>query len=181
MNKCIQIDEKVSLKLLEQSHTTEIFNLVDNDRPYLSKWLPWVSSVEEPEDSLKFIEDRIKDFEAGTVYGFGIFINDTLAGHSGLHLNKSGDGKAEIGYWVSSEYAGHGLATKAAGALTILALNELRISEVVIKARTTNEASNRVAEKLNYTITSQEDREDVGGLVNVWSKNIRHIRCAFWT
>jgi ribosomal-protein-serine acetyltransferase len=39
-----RICEEIELRILELQHADEMFNLVDKNREYLSKWLPWVNN-----------------------------------------------------------------------------------------------------------------------------------------
>ncbi len=51
-----QIDKNIQLELLDARHTKELFQLTDQNREYLAQWLPWVDSVQQPEDTAQFIE-----------------------------------------------------------------------------------------------------------------------------
>jgi [ribosomal protein S5]-alanine N-acetyltransferase len=57
---------------------------------------------------------------------------------------------AHIGYWISSDMAGHGLMPKAVALVTDHAFDSLRLHRIEINIRPENASSRRVAEKLGY-------------------------------
>lgn len=165
----IQIDPLLNLKQLDLGDAEFVFSIVDANREYLSKWLPWVDSTKSVEDSREFISDMIERRKAGSEYGYGIVDHGLPVGHISLmHLS---DGKEpEIGYWIASNDSGKGITTKAAGALTEFGFNTLKLTKIIIKADPKNLPSNRVAEKLGYKIERIEDDIRINNPANVWSK-----------
>ena len=162
----INIDEQLSLRQVRVDEAGTIFNLIDSERPYMGKFLPWVELTKTVQDTEEFIEQTINERRNGSAYGYGIVYDGNLVGHMSLmHLN---DGeKPEIGCWISSKMSGHGISTKAAGSLTSFAFDELKLDKVLIKAEPENIGSNKIAEKLGYKLTSQE-RTDDNRTLNVW-------------
>jgi len=85
-----------------------------------------------------------------------------------MHLTDGG--QPEIGYWVASEMAGQGIATKAAGALTAFGFEVLGLQRIIIKAQPDNLASNKVAQKLGYTLDETVFDEEANQTTNIWAK-----------
>lgn len=42
-----QIDENLSLKILENKDAQELFDIFENSRAYLSEWIPFVKKAQE--------------------------------------------------------------------------------------------------------------------------------------
>lgn len=165
-NKIIIIDDSLILEQLQTEDAERMFSLTDKDREYLSEFLPWPESTKTVADSRGFIELMLQRRRDNKEYGYGIKYDRALVGHISLmHLND--DKRPEIGYWIASEYSGKGITTKAAAALTHLALSEMGIPLLIIRAEPDNVGSNRVAEKIGYTLAGQEDED--GKTFNVWS------------
>jgi len=59
----IEVDEQLTLRQLHLDEAEQLFKLIDKDRDYLKKWLPWVDSTESPKDSEKFISDKICSYD----------------------------------------------------------------------------------------------------------------------
>lgn len=52
----IKVDNEIELKQLEQSDSIDIFKMIDNQREYLGKWLPFVASTKELSDTEKYVD-----------------------------------------------------------------------------------------------------------------------------
>ena len=165
-NETIQIDDTLTLEQLKVEDSERMFALTDKDRKYLSEFLPWPEFTKVVSDSRDFIELMIQRRKDNQEYGYGIKYDGNIIGHISLmHLD---DGKRpEIGYWVASEYGGKGITTKAAAALTNFALYNVGISRLIIRAEPNNVGSNRVAEKVGYSLEGQESEDDK--VFNLWS------------
>jgi hypothetical protein len=53
----IKIDEDIELKQLEQSDTNDIFCIIDKQRKYLGRWLPFVELTKDISDTDQFVKD----------------------------------------------------------------------------------------------------------------------------
>jgi ribosomal-protein-serine acetyltransferase len=165
----LEIDENLKLRQLIPDESNLIFSIVDSEREYLGKWLPWVENTQTPGDSKEFIEGIIQKRQEGTEFGFGIIVNDQPKGH--ISLMHVSDGKApEIGYWISSQESGKGITSKAAKTVTEFGFKTLGLDKITIRADHRNIASNKVAEKLGYILTGQE-YADTENAMNVWVKS----------
>jgi len=163
----ISIDDHLSLRQLRVDEADNLFKLVDKNRKYLAEWLPWVGSTISPDDSKAFISDTLQKRLDGSEYGYGIIVDGNPVGHISLmHINDNST--PEIGYWISSQMSGRGITTKAAEAITNFGFNTLSLDKIVIKADPENTASNKIAEKLGYSLAEQE-YDDRIGTANVWA------------
>ncbi len=164
----LEIDENLKLRQLIPDEANLIFSIVDSEREYLGKWLPWVKTTQTPEDSKDFIESIIEKRQEGSEFGFGIIVNDQPKGH--ISLMHVSDGKGpEIGYWISSQESGKGITSKAARTVTEFGFKTLGLDKITIRADHRNIASNKVAEKLGYILTGQE-YAGTETAMNVWEK-----------
>lgn len=55
-----QINDNLSLKILEDNDTQALFDMIENSREYLSEWIPFVKNVHEPKDINCFIKSGLK-------------------------------------------------------------------------------------------------------------------------
>jgi len=84
---------------------------------------------------------------------FAISVNDEAIGGVGLHPQKDIYCKnAEIGYWISEEYWGIGIMTKAVSEILEYGWKHLDIDRVVAIIFGTNLGSVRVAEKCGFEL-----------------------------
>jgi RimJ/RimL family protein N-acetyltransferase len=95
------------------------------------------------------IEEWDRDWRVGGAAIYAIVVDGHRVGGCGLH-HRVGPGGLEIGYWVSADHVGRGVATRTAAALTDAAFSVDDVAFVVILHDQTNLASRRVPEKLGY-------------------------------
>jgi RimJ/RimL family protein N-acetyltransferase len=74
-----------------------------------------------------------------------------VIGGCGLYP-RVGPGAVEVGYWIAVGHTSRGLATRAAAALTKVALADPRIDRVEIHCDHRNIASARIPERLGYRL-----------------------------
>ncbi|MEI6054020.1 MAG: GNAT family N-acetyltransferase [Candidatus Saccharibacteria bacterium] len=171
VNPEIKLDDQLTIRLVKPEEATELFNLMDANRDYLGQWLPFIESTTIPQDSLQFINETIENFKNGSSYGFGIILDEKLIGHASL-MHIKDDHEPEIGYWISKDHSGKGIATRLTEFLTNLGFDELGLKKIIITANKENIGSNRIAEKLGYTIERTKPGE-MGGIDNIWVKTNR--------
>ncbi len=166
-HESIKITENLSLEQLKPEQATEMFEMTDANREYLSEYLPWVEHIQAPEDSLNYINDTIESRKLGTKQSYGIVSDGHLVGSASIRNINHESRLPEIGYWIVPEYSGKGITTKAVRALTELGLGSLGLDKIILKANPENIGSNKVAEKAGYQPDGHttEDGEDF----NVWS------------
>ena len=162
----IRIDDELSLVQLYPDSADQLFHLTMDNKDYLAEFLPWAANMKRVADSLRHIEKTLAERSAGNTYTYGVMFDGKLVGDAMIRGLKS---DPEIGYWIAKDYSGRGIITKAAGALTDLALDDLGVDSVTIKARSDNIASNRVAAKLGYKLIDTEIRNE--DLLNIWAKS----------
>lgn len=142
--------ENIYLALLEEHHAATVFALVDQERDYLRRWLPWVDATETVDDSLSFIRASLEQFSQGKGFAAGIWMEKRLCGVIGTHkldlLNRSG----EIGYWLARPFQGQGIATAACGAVVRHLFEDRGLHRITIHCARRNERSCAVARRLGF-------------------------------
>jgi ribosomal-protein-serine acetyltransferase len=147
----LQVNEKVLLRLRDESHAVETFDLIKAN-PHLSEWMVWYDKVQTIEDSLANIEANIEDWDLKTDYHLGIFYDEMMVGMISLHAINYVVNKAAIGYWLARDYEGRGIVTQSVEALLTFAFEELRLNKIEIGAGVTNHRSRRIPEKLGFAL-----------------------------
>ncbi len=144
------VRDDVYLQLLEERHAAQVFALVDREREYLRRWLPWVDATQTVDDSLSFIRSSLEQFTSGRGFVAGIWREERLCGVIGTHkldlLNRHG----EIGYWLSREFQGQGIATAACRVVVAHLFDDFGLNRVVIHCAKGNERSCAVARRLGF-------------------------------
>jgi ribosomal-protein-serine acetyltransferase len=145
-----QIQDGVFLRLLEARHAPEVYAVVDRERAYLRKWLPWVDLTNEVEYTANFIRVSLEQFAREEGLAAGIWLGSEFAGGIGTHKIDWLNRKVEIGYWIASRYQGRGIVTAASGAMTAYAFDELNLNRIEIHCATGNEKSCAIPKRLGF-------------------------------
>jgi RimJ/RimL family protein N-acetyltransferase len=152
---------------------------------HLSRWMPWAT----PENATLTVQSaRLEQVERqwadGTDFDYLIVTSDgahaapgTIAGGMSL-MTRRGPGVLEIGYWLSVDHVGRGLATGAARALTAAGLSMPGIERIEIHCDARNQASAAIPQRLGYALDRIDDREPAtpgeSGREMVWTMQSSH-------
>lgn len=116
---------------------------------------------------------RDRERQAGTAYGFGVFVGSSLVGEANLNnVIRGAMQSGTVGYWIDREHAGNAYIAEAVVVLTRFAFDELRLHrlEICIVPRNTN--SRRVMEKLRIREEGLAERFlEING---VWEDHLRY-------
>ena len=146
----IQVDEIISLEMLEDIHAESLLNLVNANHPYLREWLPWVDHMVTVENSKTYIGDCKRRATEKTDFSFAIIINKNIVGRIGLHHISRPNKIGEIGYWLADGLQGRGIISKSCKALINHAFTALGLNRIEIKCGIGNDKSRAIAEKLQF-------------------------------
>ncbi len=121
---------------------------------WLLPWEPTRSSrMADPSRSREAFSSRCaardRERQAGTAYGFGVFVDHAVAGE--VNLNNIVRGALQcgtIGYWIDRARAGNGYVAEAVVVLARFAFEELHLHRLEICIVPRNANSRRVMEKL---------------------------------
>lgn len=121
----------------------------------LHEWLPWAQMDYTRDDAVAFIRDSIQAWKDAKAFDYAIRLPDQPDLHVGnisiWQISRSGR-IGEIGYWIRSDMLGRGYATEATEALTRVGFDNLLLHKVTLRIAVGNRGSERVAEKLGYTV-----------------------------
>lgn len=125
---------------------------------------PPVKTLEDEIDYLKHIlpeRNQKENFPAG--YGIVVKGTDTIIGSVDFNRRHEDD-VLEIGYTLHPDYWGRGYVPEAARALIDLGFKELGLHKIELTCFGYNVQSQRVAEKLGFTLEARiRDRKDAQG------------------
>ena len=71
-----EVNEHVTLKILEEREAEQLFKLVDSNRDYLGEFLPFVEYTTEVAHSKKFIQSALEQRVATAfIVGYGMMMS----------------------------------------------------------------------------------------------------------
>jgi Acetyltransferases, including N-acetylases of ribosomal proteins len=118
----------------------------------VSLWLPWCHPGYRLEDAQTWIQAQVEAFANQTQFSF--LIEDETArylGGCGLNQINELHRMANLGYWVRTSAAGHGVAPRAVQAVAVWAFANTQLQRLEIVVAVDNTRSQRVAEKAGAT------------------------------
>ena len=125
---------------------------VEESRPQIRKWLPWVDDVKSWQDSEKTARQFYANFILRKDFHFCIFKDDVYVGGCSLHYINWAVPSAAIGYWCRTSFQGRGYVTEAIGALVLYAFKEIQFKRVTIICEQENTKSAAVANRLGFAL-----------------------------
>lgn len=141
--------ENPDLRLLEESDAAELHALIEANRVYLARWLPW-AAAQTFEDTAGFIRRTREQLLANNGFQLAILSEQRIAGVVGYHGVDWARRSTRIGYWLAEEHQGQGTMTAAAVILVDHALSVWELDRVEIRAAVENRRSRAVAERLGF-------------------------------
>ena len=148
---CHAVGDGIELRVLQPRFAETNFAVVDANRGYLRKWMPWVDSTTSVSDTLDFINSGLKQYADNDGVQMGIWYNGEFCGNCGYHFWDFKQQKTEIGYWLAQSFTGKGIMTRTVKPLVDYAFNVLDLHRVEILCAVENKASCAIPERLGFT------------------------------
>lgn len=142
----MKLFEDISLRPLQADDANDIYNTIDAEREYLGYWLPFVTATTSVAVTQAFVDSAV-DTDDKT---YTIRDGDKFIGLIGFKATDKGNCKTEIGYWLSAEYQGQGIMTRAVDLLCKYAFQELGLNRVQIKCAVGNTPSRNIPRGLGF-------------------------------
>lgn len=146
----LAVDADISLVPRHPADAAEFYAIVERHRTALQEWLTWLDATRSVADVRRYAQFAEAQFEQHAAFDYAIRYRGTLCGSMGLHNIDWTSRTAHAGYWISPEFRGLGIVTRAVARLTTLALTRLELHRLEIRVVTENEKSRAVAERLGY-------------------------------
>ena len=154
------------LRLLDEADADELYRLIDANRAYLARWMPWAPD-QTPATTLAFI--RLTRRQAASNDGFqaALIHEGAIIGIAGFHAVNWAHRSTTIGYWLDDGHQGRGLMTGAVRTLVDHAFREWDLHRVEIRAATDNHRSRAIPERLGFREEGvQREAERIGERYN---------------
>lgn len=146
---------------------TAVFEAVVESREHLRRWMPWVDSHQQVEDSELFARRAEVKWLGREDFCYGIWERATgqYLGSSGLHPRDWDVPEFEVGYWIRRTAEGQGYVSETVRLLARLAFETLGANRLFLRCDALNERSAAVARRLGFRLegTFRNDSRDPSG------------------
>jgi len=146
---CWQINDDINLKLLDPSLAISLFNLVENNNKFLTKWLNWAIKASDYEYLENYILYSQNVFSENKGFHAAIYFRNDLVGIVTLEyssMNKCGS----IGYWLIEDYNGKGIITMCCQAIVDYSFKEIYLNRLEIRCAQNNIKSQKIPLALGF-------------------------------
>lgn len=130
MELILKVSDALSLCQPHQSHRRIIFELLQNSRPYLEQWIPWVGKTRTMEDLDAFIKEARMFNVGGQKFNAMIFEENDFLGMIGMPRIDKVNKKAELGYWLKEEAQGKGIIRRCMPKILSHAFRQMDINRL---------------------------------------------------
>ena len=148
----IIVDNDLVLRTYDVADAQELFDAVNGSRRHLNPWLDWVSKTTKPEHSLHFIQQSLHLQNTQQALALGIFDNGKVIGGVGMHDWDQETKRAQIGYWIRTEYEGKGIVSKCLVKFIEFLFDKTGFNKIEIHFVQSNKRSAKVAARLGFKV-----------------------------
>ncbi|MFZ4826732.1 MAG: GNAT family N-acetyltransferase [Phototrophicaceae bacterium] len=145
-----KLQGKTSLRPFEEKHVTEVFALIEDNREFLSQWLDWVDEHTSLEDTLKMMQEAVRQFASKNGLMAGIWYEDRLVGCVGHRHIDWQNHTAKLTFWIAEPYQGAGLVSRSVKSVIQHSFYQLELGRLEIECGIDNERAIQLAERLGF-------------------------------
>ncbi|MFC1588453.1 GNAT family N-acetyltransferase [Planctomycetota bacterium] len=147
-------DENYEIRLLEFRHGKDLLGLAKNleFKPQTNEWI-FYTDPKQPEESAKqHIKGGLEKIAQGKGLIAGIWCHEEMVGVIELDIVYPNieNSTATLDYFLSTDYRGKGIMTKACKAMTDYAFCELKINRMELRIDTKNVKSCGIPDRLGF-------------------------------
>jgi ribosomal-protein-serine acetyltransferase len=139
--------DRRELRVLEDSDAYELHALIETNRAYLARWLPWASG-QTLDGTRAFIMHTRKQLSGNDGFQCAILDDGRIIGVVGFHRVDWANRGTSLGYWLAESAQGQGTMTLAVRSLIDWAFEGWALNRVEIRAAVDNARSRAVLHRL---------------------------------
>lgn len=171
--------QRLELRLLDLSMVPEMSAAIHASAKEFQPWFDWVHpTLPSLEDTMEFSCQNIKGQKAKEEFHYCIYekTENVLVGRISFDKAKPTVPSYNIGYWMHSNYTGHGYMLEAAKGLINMAWNAWPVRRLEIYHDTYNHASAKIIQNLCNEFGFIKESESANCLRSLYDDTLRtHI------
>ena len=152
MNRTLIVDEQTHLCFPTLEHTAELFQLIQTNRTYLEKYLPWIPNIQKEWHAQRFLKEARMMNNGKQRLTTLIIHQRQLAGAVSLVHLDTPNKRAEMGYWLKEDLQGQGIMTRSCSRLIRYAFMGLHLNRVEMRMLASNMLSKKIPLRLGFEL-----------------------------
>jgi ribosomal-protein-serine acetyltransferase len=154
--KSLIVNKQIRLEQIKFTHAFQIFQAIEQNREFLSVWLPFVEQTRTQEDTEAFIRSVLSEPAAEREDVFVIWYEEHFAGLIGFKDTDRLNEKTELGYWLIEKMTGKGIMKKTVETLSSYIFTTMQMNRIQIKCGVGNEKSAAIPKRLGFRFEGVE-------------------------
>lgn len=150
--KKIKVNEDLHIEIINLKHSNELYNLIIENKSFLSEWLPWVEHTETIDDTINFINNSISGYKAITSIQYIIYYKNNISGILGINDIKIRNRSVSIGYWLGEKFQGKGIVYLTLNKLIPVLFEKQCVERIEIRVNKNNIKSRNIPEKIGFKL-----------------------------
>ena len=148
MTTILHITPYLQLHPARMLDAREMYSLIDKNRTYLRRWLPFIDVTTAVADSEAYLSSVEEQAERNPV--FVIRFYGKLVGLVGFKDTDYDNLRTEIGYWLAENFQHKGIMTSCVRTLVDFAFNDMGMHRIQIRVAEGNTASRCIPLRLGF-------------------------------
>jgi ribosomal-protein-serine acetyltransferase len=145
---------RLMLRPFRRRDVASLHDAVDSSLDDLQPWLPWVEGYDRGV-AQRFIRESVSAWSEKRAFDFTVRELDALDRHIGnvsIWPTSQQNAIGEVGYWIRSEETDKGYGAEATTRAVQVGFEEMDLHKVQLRIAVGNIGSERIAEKLGFTL-----------------------------
>lgn len=146
----LKVNDNIKLYLPRMTFASDIFNLIDQQRSYLSPYVPMATTAKTEDDIKRVLKNiQITNQSKRSLITY-LFYKEELIGSIGFVQVDHKNASAELGYWLSQDFQGQGIISTSCKRLIDYGFKHLKFHRISMKIIPDNEKSLRIPDRLGF-------------------------------
>lgn len=146
----VEAGSGISIVPVRAEHAAPLASLVQRNLAHLGAYLPFLTSLSSVDAARSHLQAAVVQGDRGNTGEWHVFVDETLCGAIRVKNIDMDDRRAEIGYFIGSDFAGRGIVSLAVRAVLAHCFESLQLNRIELRCASTNARSIRMAERLGF-------------------------------
>ncbi|MED3123280.1 MULTISPECIES: GNAT family N-acetyltransferase [Bacillus] len=159
----IETDRLILRAPLQAGEGDIVHEAIKDSISELKQWLLLFQSIPTIEETEILLRNAHIDFLKRESFRYLIYHKETNAfiGTASLHAIDWKVSKCEVGYWINTQFSGHGYMIETVSALINLGFQLFKFRRIEIRCECNNKKSRAIPEKLGFELEGTLRNEDL--------------------
>jgi len=142
----------IALTPVAVEHAAELASLMRRERAHLQPYLPALGALASVDAARLHLAGAVERARHHEIFEWHLFDGAVLCGAIRIKNIDRDDRKAQIGYFLASEFVGKGIVTSSLRSVLAFCFDTLRLNRLELRCAAGNARSMAVAQRLGFVL-----------------------------